>query len=63
MNDQQPTIETLLLDIFGNVVGNKLTDGDKERMLRSTLELLIAVHRKLDRIEKKIERLKDEQFN
>ena len=55
-----PTTNEFLMDLFANIVGNKLTDADKEQMLRAILELLLEVRERLDNIERKIERLKHE---
>ena len=57
MND----FEAFLMDVFGNIVGNKLTDIDKERMLRFGVNVLVDVKQQLDRIEHKIDKLNKEK--
>lgn len=59
MND----FEAFLVDVFGNIVGNKLTDIDKERMLRFGVNILVDVKQQLDRIEQKIDRLNKEKYD
>lgn len=59
MND----FEAFLMDVFGNIVGNKLTDIDKERMLRFGVNVLIDIKQQLDRIEHKIDKLNKEKYD
>ena len=49
-------VEQFLQDVLGNIVGNTLTDVQKMEILETTVRMLIDVHRKLDKIDK---RLKD----
>lgn len=50
-------LETFLQDVFGNIVGNALTDRQKMELLDTLYRMLIALHEKLDRIESKIDNL------
>ena len=52
-----PTTNEFLLDLFANIVGNKLTDADKEQMLHAVIELLLEIRERLDNIEHKIDKL------
>ena len=57
MND----FEAFLVDVLGNIVGNKLTDVDKERMLKFGVNVLIDIKHQLDRIEHKRDKLNKEK--
>ena len=59
MND----FEAFLVDVLGNIVGNKLTDVDKERMLKFGVNVLIDIKHQLDRIEHKIDKLNKEKYD
>ena len=49
-------LDDLLTDIFGNIVGNKLTDVEKEQLLYRAIAMLCDIKDQLNRIERKIER-------
>ena len=50
-------IYNFLQDILGNIVGNTLTDKQKMALLESMFRMVIELHNKLDRIERKIDKL------
>lgn len=56
-----PDIESFLVDVLGNIVGNKLTDVDKERMLKFGVNILVAIKQQLDRIENKLDKVNKEK--
>ena len=49
-------LDNFLQDVFGNIVGNTLTDRQKMQLLESLFRMVIELHNKLDRIERKLDR-------
>ena len=56
-----PDMESFLVDVLGNIVGNKLTDVDKERMLKFGVDILVDIKQQLDRIENKLNKINKEK--
>ena len=54
-------MESFLVDVLGNIVGNKLTDVDKERMLKFGVDILVDIKQQLDRIENKLNKINKEK--
>lgn len=50
-------IDNFLQDIFGNIIGNTLTDRQKMELLETLFRMVIELHAKLDRIEHKIDNI------
>ena len=50
-------LENFIVDVLGNIVGNKLTDVDKEKLLQATFQLTLELRERLASIEHKIDRL------
>jgi hypothetical protein len=53
-------LDSFLQDIFGNIIGNTLTDRQKMELLEVLFRMVIELHTKLDRIEHKIDNIEKE---